>query len=303
MNTNYVSQYQCLRGPTQSYTTQSFRIRWEGVALSNNFLVTNGVRQGGVLSPALFNVYIDDLSEMLIKTGVGCNLNGTWINHLVYADDTVLLAPSPSALQDLLNSCCDYANRFDIIYNVRKTKCMSCKPKCFKDLTVPNFYLNGTVLKTVSEHKYLGCIIAENFKDDCDISRQMRSLYARGNTIVRNFRYCSAEVKLQLFKSYCSDLYCGQLRSQYKASTYSKLRVVYNGIFRLLMNRNRDSSISQNMLLCNINNLHVLHRKSMHNFRERLYSLENDIVSTIAYSLFFTNSRINRKWLTCLYRF
>jgi hypothetical protein len=54
--------------------------------------------------------------------GVGHNLNGTWIKHLIYADDTVLLAPLPSALQHVCYYFIDYASRFDIIYNVSENK-------------------------------------------------------------------------------------------------------------------------------------------------------------------------------------
>ena len=56
------------------YKNQDMCIRW-GDAYSAKLKVTNGVRQGGILSPYLFNVYVDELSEELNKCNVGCNLN------------------------------------------------------------------------------------------------------------------------------------------------------------------------------------------------------------------------------------
>ena len=50
------------------------------------FNVTNGVCQGGILSPLLFNVYVNEFSECLTKFGVGGNKKGTIINHMLYAD-------------------------------------------------------------------------------------------------------------------------------------------------------------------------------------------------------------------------
>ena len=57
------------------------------------FHVSNGVRQGGVLSPMLFAVYIDSLLEMLEASGVGCYSGGCFVGAVCYADDIVLLAP------------------------------------------------------------------------------------------------------------------------------------------------------------------------------------------------------------------
>ena len=62
--------------------------------LSTKFKVTNGVRQGGILSPYLFNVYVDELSEQLKICNVGCSMNCHLINHIMYPDDLVLISPS-----------------------------------------------------------------------------------------------------------------------------------------------------------------------------------------------------------------
>ena len=71
------------------YTSQTM-LRWNNV-LSSGFGVSNGVRQGGILSPYLFCVYMDDLSIKLNYIKVGCTIGTTLINHLMYADDLVLL--------------------------------------------------------------------------------------------------------------------------------------------------------------------------------------------------------------------
>ena len=66
------------------------------------FRCSNGIRQGGQLSPLLYNVNTDELNYHLQATGVGCYVGGAWVISLSYADDMVLLAPTVTALQTLL---------------------------------------------------------------------------------------------------------------------------------------------------------------------------------------------------------
>ena len=73
------------------------------------FTVTNGVRQGVVLSPYLFAVYLDELSIQLGSARVGCAVGNMVVNHLMFADDICVFSPSISGLQCLLNICGDYA--------------------------------------------------------------------------------------------------------------------------------------------------------------------------------------------------
>ena len=86
------------------YTNQKMSIRW-GSMMSDSFNVSNGVRQGGILSPYLFNIYMNGLSLRLKKLYAGCKMANLIINHLFYADDLALLYPSQRGLQELLEIC------------------------------------------------------------------------------------------------------------------------------------------------------------------------------------------------------
>ncbi len=74
--------------------------------------------------PCFFNVYMDCLSESLCKTQTGCNVGGVMINHLMYADDLVIISPSVKGLQRLLDICDVYGQNHDILFNHDKTVCM-----------------------------------------------------------------------------------------------------------------------------------------------------------------------------------
>ena len=73
-------------------------------------------------------------------------------------------------------------------------------------------------------------------KDDEDIMREIRSLNARGNVIIRKFGFLSLEVKCQLFKTYCYILYACALWSNYNRGTLNRLTVSCNNIMRRLAN-------------------------------------------------------------------
>jgi hypothetical protein len=90
------------------YRKQEAWVRW-GSVRSDTFSVSNGTRQGSVLSPVLFAVYLDDLLGELCSYGLGCHLAGLWIGAVAFADDLLLMAPSRSAMAKMLKVCEDYA--------------------------------------------------------------------------------------------------------------------------------------------------------------------------------------------------
>ena len=79
-----------------------------GACISDSFNVTNGVRQGDILSPQLFNIYIDGLRDILNKSSIGGSIGGKRINHMLYADDLCIVSLSPAGLQQLLSICDQY---------------------------------------------------------------------------------------------------------------------------------------------------------------------------------------------------
>ena len=154
------------------YSNQCYTVRWGG-CYSERFFVTNGVPQGRILSPSLFNLYMNDLSVILNSSRIGCHINNTLINHLFYADDAVLLATSPLALQMLLDICSKYADEYELNFNIKKTKCLIFKPLCFKNCSFPNFYVLGKKICITNQIKYLGCVITDDYSDCKDMTRML----------------------------------------------------------------------------------------------------------------------------------
>ena len=82
------------------YTRQQCQVKWCH-EVSQPFSVSNGVKQGGVLSPVLFTIYMDVLLQRLKDSGVGCYIGHAFAGAFAYADDIILLAPSRSSMNVL----------------------------------------------------------------------------------------------------------------------------------------------------------------------------------------------------------
>ena len=95
-------------------------IRW-GNAYPPSFGVSSDVKQGGILSPILFNVYMDDLSVSLNSSNIGERFGNIFLNHLCYADDLCLISLSSASMQKLLGIWSKYAIDHSLTYNAKKS--------------------------------------------------------------------------------------------------------------------------------------------------------------------------------------
>ena len=140
------------------------------------------------------------------KLNGGCKIANRIINHLFYADDLVLLCPSFRGLQELLEICEKYASEHDIKFNVKKSVVL-IRSKLLKNAIVPKFKLCNEDLTEVNEVKYLGHFITADGKDDNDMIRACRQLYAQRNSLTRKFHvYRESEDK-----TFCYLLFTGVL--------------------------------------------------------------------------------------------
>ena len=98
------------------YEEQFAWVKW-GKSNSGQFRIGNGTRQGSVLSPALFSLYMDELLGQLRQLGVGCHISGVFYGAALYADDLVLVAPSRNGLQKMLDLCQKYATEHNLAFS------------------------------------------------------------------------------------------------------------------------------------------------------------------------------------------
>ena len=259
-------------------------IKW-GQSTSCFFTVSNGVRQGGILSPRLFVVYVDDISKQLSGALSGCFIGHQCINHVMYADDICLLAPSALGLQKLLEMCYGFSQDNDIIFNSLKSVYVVFRPKRYK-LFCPPVYLHEEKLCRIHETKYLGYFLSEDQRDDAEISKQIRTLYIRSNKLLQMFSYCTIDVKKELFRSYCSSLYCCSLWSDYRKATYRKLTVAFNNIHRRILSLPWRCSASAMYANYDLPDIDTVIRRSLFGFIQRLSVSRNSIVRSIEQSWF-----------------
>ena len=152
-----------------------------------------------------------------------------------------------------------------------------------------------------SSFKYLGHILSSDGSDDLDIQRQLKSVYARGNSLIRKFHMCSNHIKALLFKSYCSSLYTCQLWRSYKAATFRRLNVAFHCTFKQMLNVSRFESNSMTFVTNGVSTCQEVIRKSVFSFQCRIYESRNAILMCIVRSSHFQRSPLFLKWQNLLF--
>jgi len=200
-------------------------VKWYDV-WSYLFIVNFCVRQGSVLSPFLFAIYLDDVTRSPLLT---C---GMFI--VLYADDILLIAPSVCMLDKLLKICEHELDLLDVAINVKKS-CLRIGPRNNFPCS-PISTSKGTVLPWVSEIRYLGIYIKQSTNFRCSTDHAKRSFYWSANAIFGKIgRIASEDITLQLINTkFIPILLYGLEACPLLKSALSSLDFVINRLFMKL---------------------------------------------------------------------
>ena len=189
------------------YLNQKLRVKWDD-HFSSFFSVTNGVKQGGVLSPILFCIYVDNLLQQLRHSSHGCYMGPHFVGALCYADDLVLISPSLSGLNSMLQICEQFALNYDLSFNAQKTQFIVFRRTPIeRNMSV---LFNHSVISEQQSVIHLGHIIY-NQRKKSDIDRILASFYKQYNIFRGKFGHIPSAIQAKLLQTYCSSFYGSEL--------------------------------------------------------------------------------------------
>jgi hypothetical protein len=266
------------------YQKLSVVVRWNGCD-SSPLRVLSGVRQGGILSPILFNLYVNCFLTSLRKCGLGCHIQGIYIGCIMYADDLLLLSASVLDLQSMLDKCGCIGQDLDINFNCCKSKCMIIGPhKVSKILPMS---ISNAMIEWVDSIKYLGIVIKSDKLFNVDLKDSRRKFFISFNSIINKCKYASDIVKLQLLESHCLPILMYSLEClNLTPALIKEVNCWWNAVYRRIFGYNKWESVKE--VICRLGRLDIHHLLNQRHllFMKRVAVSNNSIMTALNYHFF-----------------
>jgi len=213
-------------------------VKWNG-HFSIPISLSCGVRQGSILAPYLFAIYVDNILCKLHSVNVGCHIHFTNFNSLMYADDLLLIALTLKDLtlkdlQLMVNICSEELEKIDMRSNAKKSACMRVGDRF--DVKLADILKNQTPIPWCHEISYLGLVLVAGRKLNYSFHIKKAKYFGAVNSVLGKIGTCNnAGLVLSLMASKCSPILAYNLEAlSLPKSTLSHLCYVYSAIYSKL---------------------------------------------------------------------
>ena len=294
------------------YSKSMTFVKWNA-SISHFVKLSAGVRQGGVLSPFLFAVFVDDILVKLKKSGLGCFINHCCFNAVMYADDLLLMSISVGDLQSMIDLCVSEFDNIDLSINSNKSVCLRVGKR--RQCPVSKMVIFDNALEWKSELRYLGVVISSSNTIKYNLQSARQKYFSALNGILGKVGTRSpTNVLLALIESFCVPVmsYCLDV-IRINKSELNKLEAAYSSAFAKIFGSFNAATILNCQYYCNMLPLYLRIAIKKLTFLSNLSKSENFSLRLLymrcgnnelklllnEYNMLFTDSqsaRCNKMW-------
>ena len=253
--------------------------------MSNPFDIPTGTKQGGILSPDFFALYMHDLILLLQDSGFGCHVILMCLACIFFADDVVLLSPARYGLQKMLDICVDYCKRFCLNFNAKKSKVMVIGRKISAQSFSP-LSLEGNPLEFVSEYKYLGVNLCSGKRLTFSATSTIRSFHRAANSVLYSRVKPDKIVLMRLLYTQCVPIitYASAVK-EFSANEMYRCHVAVNNAIRKIFSFAIWQSIRQIRISNGFQSIYEIFASAKRKFIVKSKTSSNSVVTHLVNTL------------------
>lgn len=208
---------------------------WCDSEISDWFVSGCGVKQGCVISPILFSIFMNDLVEAV---GGGVTIRNKKINMQLYADDITFFSTSPVTLQLMINRFKRYCDKWGLTVNNEKSEIMVMRKTENKLRNDECWFFGDKRIKVVDKYKYLGINLRSNLNLKPHLSERAVAARNKLNSVWSTFLNSNTfhyESKLDLINAVGRSTMC--VGSQYWGfEKYEEIEGVNKSFIKRILN-------------------------------------------------------------------